>query len=244
MKIKDARQSASVALMLRLLRSEKGWSQTDLLQKIKEVLAETESALSPPTVGAISTWENGRNCPSIEMLKVICRIYSVSMDYITGHTETTDSSKLRKLIKRKSLDFMDGWPVWIPSNGSAEGKWGLVDVKDRKVLTNQGAIPFARLPDNLQTYPSTCEVGLFCASEETVLSLERLETMTNQSVWVEPVNSLFADMWRIRGIYQVYRSPDGGYVKNADDLVLSFSSYGKRWVAYPLDFDHITSVQR
>lgn len=57
---------------IRILRMERGWSQVDLAQKLHV------------TKQSVSNWENDNIQPSIEMLRKLSQVFSVSADYLLG----------------------------------------------------------------------------------------------------------------------------------------------------------------
>lgn len=63
--------------IIKKLRLEKGWSQTQLAEMLKISSA------------GMSHLESGRNSPSLEMVKKIAKLFNVSLDYIVNGKEST-----------------------------------------------------------------------------------------------------------------------------------------------------------
>jgi len=66
---------ATMGERIRTLRKARGWSQDDLAVKLD---------LSR---GAISSWEDDRNKPTVDKLEKLADLFNVSMDYLAGRTE-------------------------------------------------------------------------------------------------------------------------------------------------------------
>ena len=60
---------------LKELRIESGFSQVDIAKKLNM------------SKMAISHWEKGNSEPSIEQLKILSRIFDVSVDYLIGNVD-------------------------------------------------------------------------------------------------------------------------------------------------------------
>ncbi|WP_078378853.1 helix-turn-helix domain-containing protein [Sutcliffiella halmapala] len=58
---------------IKYLREQRGWTQLDLADELNRVR------------GTISKWETGKETPDIETLIHICKIFEVSIDYLTGN---------------------------------------------------------------------------------------------------------------------------------------------------------------
>ena len=60
---------------LKELRIENGYSQIDIAKKLNM------------SKMAISHWENGNSEPSIEQLKILAKLFDVSVDYLIGYVD-------------------------------------------------------------------------------------------------------------------------------------------------------------
>lgn len=68
---------SELANNIRKLRTKYGYSQPELAQR----LGVSRSA--------VSMYENGNREPNLEVLEAMCDIFNVSMNYLTGISETT-----------------------------------------------------------------------------------------------------------------------------------------------------------
>ena len=70
----------SIASRIKQLRTQKNYTQKDLASLL---------SVKPTTV---SGWELGRNEPSIDMINKLYSIFSVTTDYLIGHSENPGKS--------------------------------------------------------------------------------------------------------------------------------------------------------
>lgn len=63
---------------IKTLREKYGYTQEELAQRLGL------------TKNAISLYEHGKRNPSIETLEALCDIFNVTMDYLTGNSDTTE----------------------------------------------------------------------------------------------------------------------------------------------------------
>ena len=63
---------------LRALRSERGWTQQQLAEKVELVSA------------SISAYEQGTKSPSVEVLIKLCSLFNVSSDYLLGLSDSME----------------------------------------------------------------------------------------------------------------------------------------------------------
>lgn len=68
---------SQLAKNIKKLREKYGYSQPELAQRLEI------------SRSAISMYENGNREPNLEVLEAMCDIFNVSMDYLTGISETT-----------------------------------------------------------------------------------------------------------------------------------------------------------
>ncbi len=80
----DSAKYINLCEMIKKLRSERGFSQVDLAEKLSV------------TKQCVSNWENGNILPSVEMLVKIASLFSVSTDYLLGFDD-------KKLIETSGL---------------------------------------------------------------------------------------------------------------------------------------------
>jgi transcriptional regulator with XRE-family HTH domain len=84
----------NIGSKISLLRKEKGWSQSDLAQRIK---ASRE---------IIGKYERNENLPSIEMTLKMANAFGVTVDFLLGESEFASYDK--KTISRiKNIQLMD-----------------------------------------------------------------------------------------------------------------------------------------
>lgn len=82
---------------LQQLRKQRGWTQEQLAQEL--YVSRT----------AISKWESGRGYPSIDSLKAISKLFSVSIDNLFSGEELISLAETEQKQKVKSMrDFMFG----------------------------------------------------------------------------------------------------------------------------------------
>lgn len=63
--------------VLRQLRLERGWSQSDLADRLQS------------TKSTVSNWEQGTRIPKVDMLEEIADLFNVDVDYLLGKTDKT-----------------------------------------------------------------------------------------------------------------------------------------------------------
>ena len=92
--------------IVRTLRSERGWSQVDMAEK----LGVTDML--------ISQWENGKRKPSFEKIEALAELFHVDMNYLLGHAdavirlsgdETDPADGIKVLITREENDLIYAW---------------------------------------------------------------------------------------------------------------------------------------
>ena len=74
------------------IRKDYGDRQSDLAQKLSISLSTVRS------------WEQGKSSPPNEMLISICRLYSVSSDYLLGLTEADPTYVRTKFLEKLTHD--------------------------------------------------------------------------------------------------------------------------------------------
>ena len=82
---------------IRLLRQARGLSQVELAKRLGV------------TKQSVSNWENDNIQPSIEMLKQLAQVFSVSTDYLLGleHTDALDISGLSPEVAGHPRQLVD-----------------------------------------------------------------------------------------------------------------------------------------
>lgn len=77
--------------ILKNLRQEHRLSQTELAEKLQ---------IAPSTV---AMWESGRNIPGVDTLLILSKIFNVSIDYLLGITNDTETIKVPVYVQPVNL---------------------------------------------------------------------------------------------------------------------------------------------
>lgn len=73
--------------------TKEGLTFGERLQHLRHLKGDTQKSLAKKLyvcTGSVSFYEQGITAPSISMLESICRLYSVSADYLLGLTDTIE----------------------------------------------------------------------------------------------------------------------------------------------------------
>ena len=73
------------------------------LQQLRKQKALTQEELAKALYvsrTAISKWESGRGCPTIDSLKAISEFFGVSIDELIGYDETQLQEEINNIIKK------------------------------------------------------------------------------------------------------------------------------------------------
>ena len=111
---------------IRALRNAKGWSQSELGEKLAEVLGSSSKI---PT-STIASWEHKdpllAKIPSPDKVEALAKLFSVSVDYLKGLSEDPKRSAMEFIANQSQIQNMEilpqelaqhmGEPVWIQSD--------------------------------------------------------------------------------------------------------------------------------
>ena len=75
--------------------------QLAFLRKEKGITQEELAIALGVTNQAVSKWENGQNCPDIQLLPMIADYFNISIDDLMGHTSVTGAEEL--ILNMRSL---------------------------------------------------------------------------------------------------------------------------------------------
>lgn len=137
-----------VANRLAATRAASKLTQKDLATMLSELSGREE----PLTVPTISSWETGRRTPSIDMYRLMARIFMVSTDYLMCLTDDPNgsASELQKTdiqdarlatVSKEEIYNFDGKPVFVQfRNYAHQDQWGIVNCSKNVIVLRDGLI--------------------------------------------------------------------------------------------------------
>ncbi len=182
---------------------------------IKVIDAAEIFGVSQPTV---SSWEAGRQEPSIDTIKLMAETYHVSIDYLLGY----DSFELMAAscpIPKENIRLFHSKPVWIQGRG-----WALVNSRENTLVFADDSPE--KIGDDTELYFAPPPYAEPNPITEPSLTLEELRVQT--TVWVEPISTDEKLRELLRGTYEV----KGEYVENTRGSRFHFDCYTSSWLAY------------
>lgn len=226
---------------IRALRTSKGWSQSELGQKLSDTL---NLPAKIPT-STIASWEHKNpslaKIPSPDKIDGLAKLFHVSPDYLKGLSEDPKRSAMEYISTSSTIQNIEilpqelaqhmGKPVWI-SNDDYEGwmlltdYYELVDCKGQTHSVQE----IRQHNTKFSTFPP-CHVFFKQIYNRYVIPETQIRNY-RQRMWV-CINSPDKTMQSYNGWYT--RTSDGLGVKGK--TILSFDSYFDLWIAYttPLD---------
>ena len=221
---------------IRALRNAKGWSQSELGEKLAEVLGSSSKI---PT-STIASWEHKdpllAKIPSPDKIEAMAKLFSVSVDYLKGLSEDPKRSAMEFIANQSQIQNMEilpqelaqhmGEPVWIQSD--AYNGWMLLtelyELVDSKGKTH--SVQEIRKQNAVFLVFPPCHVYFKQIYNRYVIPETQIRNY-RKKMWV-CINSPDLKMQELNGWYT--RTPDGLGVKGK--TLLSFDSYFDFWLAY------------
>ncbi len=163
---------------------------------------------------ALNSWENEKKTPSVERVESMADLYSVSVDFLLGRLNSTNSP-----ISQKSLILLHGKPVWSSKYG-----WMLVDsISEKLIIDCNHMIPFTNAGE-LYGNPAPFSESVISGTEP----LERDDLVYNSEIWVEPISIDTTLRQELRGWYRVKHHA----IENEAGNRFTLDSYGAKWIAF------------
>lgn len=221
---------------IRSLRNAKGWSQTELGEKLAEVLGNSSKI---PT-STIASWEHKdpalAKIPSPDKIDALAKLFSVSADYLKGLSEDPKRSAMEFIANQSQIQNIEilpqelaqhmGEPIWIQSD-SYNGWMLLTELYE--LVDSKGKIhsvqEIRKLNAVFSVFPP-CHVYFRQIYNRYVIPETQIRNY-REKIWV-CINSPDPKMQELNGWYT--RTPDGIGVKGK--TLLSFDSYFDFWLAY------------
>lgn len=226
---------------IRALRTSKGWSQSELGQKLSEIMNLPNQV---PT-STVASWEHKNpglaKIPSPEKIEGLAKLFHVSVDYLKGLSEDPKRSAVEFISSQSQIQNIEilpqelaqhmGEPIWIASdfyNG-----WMLL-TNFYELIDNKGDIhsvqDVRKMNSTFSIFPP-CHVYFKQIYNRYVIPETQIRNYRSR-MWV-CLNSPDPAMQALNGWYT--RMSDGSGVKGK--TLLSFDSYFELWIAYttPLD---------
>ena len=173
---------------------------------------------------AVSKWDSGAKCPSLDTLCKLADLYCVSTDYLLGRDDLIESTpKNNGYLTIEMMRALNGKPVWDENRG-----WGIVNgVHDYVIFMDGSRIVLAEAM-NLRAMAPAYSMGYSPATKP--ISHEDLGKY--KSIWVKPItpDSFLQD--ELTGWYEVHDF----YVQNQYGTRFLFDTYGTRWLAFTMEF--------
>lgn len=221
---------------LRSLRTSKGWSQTELGEKLSKTLGLSNNI---PT-STVASWEhkdpNRAKIPSQDKIEALARLFHVSEDYLKGLSDDpkkninefiSSHSEVKNIqILPQELAQHMGEPIWVDSD-DYHG-WMLL-TKFYQLVDFDGNIHSVhdiRAKNSVfSTFPP-CHVYFKQVYNRYVIPETRIRNY-KERMWV-CINSPDQNLQQYNGWYT--KTPDGFGVKGK--TLLSYDSYFDLWIAY------------
>lgn len=221
---------------IRALRTAKGWSQSELGEKI----ADTMGITSKIPTSTVASWEHKDSSlakiPSSDKIEAMAKLFHVSIDYLKGLSEDPKYSAIEFISTQTKVQNIEilpqelaqhmGEPVWITCD-NYNGWMLLTDYYE--LIDAKGTIhsvqDVRKWGASFSTFPP-CHVYFKQVYNRYVIPETQIRNY-REKMWV-CINSPDKNMQALNGWYT--RMPDGTGVKGK--TVLSFDSYFDLWLAY------------
>ena len=221
---------------IRVLRTSKGWSQTELGTKLAEYM-QLESKIPTST---IASWEHKNpslaKIPSPDKIEALAALFKVTTDYLKGLSDDPKCSAMEFIAAHTQIQNIEilpqelsqhmGEPIWIESN-TYKG-WmiltKLYELVDHDGITHS-VTDIRKSGATFSIFPP-CHVYFKQIYNRFVIPETQIRNYRDR-MWV-CINSPDLNMQRYNGWYT--RMPDGTGVKGK--TILSFDSYFDLWIAY------------
>lgn len=195
----------------------KRFKEARLNKKLKISDVAKALGVTSPTV---SSWENERKSPTVDMLIKIAELYGVTTDYLLGLDVPTALTPNRELDVN-ILSVYDTKPVWVHKHG-----WALVNAADNLLVFSNGAhIRFSEAPKTVLIPDCFCETDITVTHP---IGFDRLRMY--DTVWLEPISKDPEIRTLLRGRYAI----KNGFAENESGNRFPLSSYGATWWAFEI----------
>lgn len=221
---------------LRALRTSKGWSQTDLGQRLAEYM-QIEGKIPTST---IASWEHKdpalAKIPSPDKIDALASLFKVTTDYLKGLSDDPKRSAIEYLSSNSTIQPIEilpqelsqhlGEPIWISSN-SYNG-WMLLTKLYELIDYNGKTHSVADIRKDNATFSifPPCHVYFKQIYNRFVIPETQIRNYRDK-IWV-CINSPDPTMQNYNGWYT--KTADGMGVKGK--TILSYDSYFDLWIAY------------
>lgn len=221
---------------IRTLRNAKGWSQSELGEKLAQSLGLSTKI---PT-STIASWEHKDSAlakiPSPDKIQALADLFQVSADYLKGFSEDPKRSAQEFIANQSQIQNLEilpqelaqhmGEPVWI-SCDSYNGWMLLTELYELiDARGNVHSVPeIRRLNANFSVFPP-CHVYFKQIYNRFVIPETQIRNY-REKMWV-CINSPDSKMQELNGWYT--KTADGIGVKGK--TLLSYDSYFDFWLAY------------
>lgn len=221
---------------LRALRTSKGWSQSQLGEKLADIM---DLPAKIPT-STIASWEHKNSSlakiPSPDKIESLAQLFHVTVDYLKGLSDDPKRSAIEYISTQSQIQNIEilpqelaqhmGEPIWISSD-SYQGWMMLTDYYE--LLDSKGNIhsvqDIRKQNASFFVFPP-CHVYFRQIYNRYVIPETQIRNYRDR-MWV-CINSPDKHMQELNGWY--IRTPDGLGVKGK--CLLSFDSYFDLWLAY------------
>lgn len=221
---------------LRALRTAKGWSQTDLGQKLAEYM-HLDNKIPTST---IASWEHKdpflAKIPSPDKIEGLAALFKVTSDYLKGLSDDPKRSAIEYISSHNPIQNVEiipqelsqhlGEPIWIKSD-SYDG-WMLLtklyELVDYNGITH--SVTDIRKDNATFSIFPPCHVYFKQVYNRFVIPETQIRNYRDR-IWV-CINSPDPNMQNYNGWYT--KTPDGLGVKGK--TILSYDSYFDFWIAY------------
>lgn len=221
---------------IRALRTAKGWSQSELGEKLAAYLNINQKI---PT-STIASWEhknpNLAKIPSADKIEGLSKLFHVSIDYLKGLSDDPKRSAMEYISNQSKLENIDilpqelaqhmGEPVWVRSDHYDNWMflttfYELIDQTGEK-----HSVQDVRKDNATFSIFPPCHVYFKQIYNRFVIPETQIRNY-REKMWV-CINSPDNRMQELNGWYQ--KTPDGIGVKGK--TFLSYDSYFELWIAY------------
>lgn len=221
---------------IRSLRLSKGWSQSDLGERLAELMQLSNKI---PT-STIASWEHKNpslaKIPSSDKIDSLAKLFNVSPDYLKGLSENPKLSAMEYISTQSKIENIEilpqelaqhmGEPVWVKSD-NYDGWMMLTDYY--QLVDSKGnihSVSDIRKENAIFSIFPPCHVYFKQVYNRFVIPETQIRNY-KERMWV-CINSPDKAMQNLNGWYT--RTLDGTCVKGK--TLLSFDSYFDLWIAY------------
>ena len=221
---------------IRALRTAKGWSQTELGEKLAEIMGSDKKI---PT-STIASWEHKdaaiAKIPAPDKVNALSTLFEVTIDYLKGFSDDPKKSAVEYISTQSDIQNIEilpqelaqhmGEPIWISCENYdgwmfLTNLYELIDANGEK-----HSVPEIRRLNAVFSVFPPCHVYFKQVYNRYVIPETQIRNY-RERMWV-CINSPDKKLQNYNGWYE--RTADGMGVKGK--TLLSFDSYFDLWVAY------------